>query len=239
MVSEMSEQVVFQDLLYTDSLLALANMPLSRLETAKRAFVSLLLLLARKYVVPLVLARDSADQVLLSAFRKLSRKVHPDRGGSLADSQKLNAAKDLWEEAWREKQAPGRPRQQRQSGDKQVILPTVLETKRGFRIQSLAVLLTYQGIVDLAQWSRFKCFISHKLRSWKANLETNRDEGYHAHLALQFHAVGERSVKTFSFEGITPKCRTNDFCGDGLCKKRLQQSIDRGFFYVWAEKQQQ
>ena len=29
--------------------------------------------------------------------------------------------------------------------------------------------------------------------------------------------------------------QANDLLGDGWCRKRLQQSLDRGMFYVWAD----
>ena len=59
-------------------------MGLSPLEKAKRAFVSLLLLLARAHGLALGISRESLDPAVLTAFRRVSRKVHPDRGGSLA-----------------------------------------------------------------------------------------------------------------------------------------------------------
>jgi hypothetical protein len=40
----------------------------------------------------------------------------------------------------------------------------------------------------------------------------------------------------FAFEGISPRVDQNDLCGEGLCRKKLQESIDRGFFYVFANK---
>ena len=64
-------------------------MALSQLEKAKRAFVSLLLLLARTHGLALGISRESPDPALLSAFRRVSRKVHPDRGGSLTEPQRL------------------------------------------------------------------------------------------------------------------------------------------------------
>ena len=120
-------------------------MPLSPLETAKRAFVSLLLRLGRSHAVPLQISRESPDPELLKAYRRISKKVHPDRGGSLAQSQNLNASKDAWEEARKKSKCPGRPAQQNtevHSG------PLVVASRRGFRIQSVAVLLTYQGFKD-------------------------------------------------------------------------------------------
>ena len=72
---------------------------MSSYDKAKRAFVSLLLLLSRSYHVILPVTRDSSDAQLLSAFKRLARATHPDKGGKTEDQQRLNAAKDRWEEA--------------------------------------------------------------------------------------------------------------------------------------------
>ena len=138
-------------------------MALSPLEKAKRAFVSILLLLARAHGLALGISRESPDPAVLTAFRRVSRKVHPGRGGSLAESQRLNAARDAWDEARRRPQGLGRPTQQQREGatsGEQVLLPTVSASKGGFRIHSVAVLLTYQGFKDCAQWGRFTAFVS-------------------------------------------------------------------------------
>ena len=108
------------------------TMALSPLEKAKRAFVSILLLLARAHGLALGISRESPDPAVLTAFRRVSRKVHPGRGGSLAESQRLNAARDAWDEARRRPQGLGRPAQQQREGatsGEQVLLPTVSATK--------------------------------------------------------------------------------------------------------------
>ena len=208
-------------------------MPLSPLESAKRAFVSLLLRLGRSHGVPLQISRQSPDPDLLKAYRRISKKVHPDRGGSLAESQNLNASKDAWEEARQKSKCPGRPAQENTEEHKFGSGPLVVASKRGFRIRSVAVLLTYQGFKDCAQWRRFLSFVSGRLRQWKAKywtatLETNAEQGLHGHLMLQFHSQVDWLVCRFAFETVTPNAQTNDLLGDGLCKKKLQQSIDRG-----------
>ena len=48
--------------------------------------------------------------------------------------------------------------------------------------------------------------------------------------------LGDRTAKTFLFEGVTPNAQTNDLLGDGWNKAKWQESVDRGFFYVWADK---
>lgn len=45
-----------------------------------------------------------------------------------------------------------------------------------------------------------------------------------------------RSSRLFAFEGIAPRVDQNDLCGEGLCRNKMQESIDRGFFYVFANK---
>ena len=67
---------------------------------AKRALVTLLIAFARQYQVPGVgVNRESPDTVVMGAFKKVARRVHPDKGGSTADSAKLNSARNKWEEA--------------------------------------------------------------------------------------------------------------------------------------------
>ena len=53
----------------------------SGVDRAKRALVTLLRQLAAVYAVSLAVTRDSADSAVRTAFRKLSRKTHPDHGG--------------------------------------------------------------------------------------------------------------------------------------------------------------
>ena len=211
-------------------------MALSQLEKAKRAFVSLLLLLARTHGLSPGISRESPDPALLPAFRRVSRKVHPDRGGSLTESQRLNAARDSWDEARRSAPGPGRPTPQQRGGarsSEQVLLSTVSIAKGGYRIHSVAMLLTYRGSKECAPWCRFTAFVSRQLQQWKAKhwratLETNADGTYHAHMTLQLHSQQDCLVKKFAFEALTPNAQTNDLCGDGLRRKKLQQSIDRG-----------
>ena len=75
-------------------------MPAGSAQLAKRALVTLLLILARKYDIPAVVVnRDSPDAVVLATFKRVSKKVHPDKGGSTQDFQKLNNARDEWNKA--------------------------------------------------------------------------------------------------------------------------------------------
>ena len=74
-------------------------MPLSPYIVAKRASASVLLSLARLQSLVLNISRDSPNAALSNAFKKVSRHVHPDRGGAVADSQRLSVARDDWDEA--------------------------------------------------------------------------------------------------------------------------------------------
>ena len=79
----------------------------SALDQAKRALVALLRTLAAAYACSVKVARDSADAEVRTAYRAVSRKVHPDRPtGSAADQKRLNAAHDKWQALL--KAAPGR-----------------------------------------------------------------------------------------------------------------------------------
>ena len=73
---------------------------------ARRTLVKLLLSLASAYAIALVLTRESTDIVVEAAFKKVIRKVHPDKGGRNADAQKLNAAKEAWDKCRRPKSRP-------------------------------------------------------------------------------------------------------------------------------------
>ena len=67
--------------------LTFARMP-SRVAVATRAFVAVLLALARRFEVLLAVNRDSSAEQLVKAYRKLLLKTHPDKGGRKVDFQK-------------------------------------------------------------------------------------------------------------------------------------------------------
>ena len=74
-------------------------MPASAAQQARRAFVKVLLALAAVYGVALSLSQRASDADLVAGYRKLVRRVHPDKGGSVQDMQRLQGAKDAWEDA--------------------------------------------------------------------------------------------------------------------------------------------
>ena len=57
----------------------------SAIDLTKRALVILLQSLVASYGVVLNIQRDSPDSEITSAYRKVSRKTHPDRGGRVED----------------------------------------------------------------------------------------------------------------------------------------------------------
>ena len=72
---------------------------------ARRVFVKMMIGLAALYGVLLNVTRDSPDNVVTQAHKKLVRKVHPDKGGSKEHAQQLQEARDAWQTA---KDNPGR-----------------------------------------------------------------------------------------------------------------------------------
>ena len=60
----------------------------------------------------------------------------------------------------------------------------------------------------------------------------------HVHLVLQFCAAVDKTVASFEWEGRRPNVSSEDYLGEGLCSNTrfLQHSVDRGFFYVFADK---
>ena len=116
----------------------------SPLQKAQRAFVTVLLRLAAKYCLQLGVTRDSSAKELTAAFRKVARRTHPDKGGTTADTQALNAAREAW---------VAQTSLLRRPGPKAVAPSTALVVLEGwsanfpgkslFRVRSVAVLLTY------------------------------------------------------------------------------------------------
>ena len=219
---------------------------------ARRAFVTVLLALAAAYGVAVATNRDSTDADLLTAFKKLILRVHPDKGGSVADMQRLQGAKEAW--AQTRNTGPGRPKAKAapkrapkapaakscsslEPADSASGAPNV----QGFRIRGLGVLLTYHGVRDVAQWERFVAHTKRhvaawKVRNWCATLEANKDGRLHMHLMLQFVSATDTTSRRFAFEGLTPNASPHDLLGGGMGRRNLQESLDRGMFYVWADK---
>ena len=71
-------------------------MPVSPLQAAKRALVTLLLALAAAYNIAIAINRESEDEAIKKAFRRVILKAHPDKGGTASDFRSLNDAREAW-----------------------------------------------------------------------------------------------------------------------------------------------
>ena len=112
-------------------------MPLSLLQRAKRAFVSVLLKLAFDYGVAADVNRDSDDKVILQSDRRVIKKVHPDKGGNKKKFQALQSAKEAWDKARRKKGGGTEGSKKRGSSDGIVARATGQQKKKGFRRERL------------------------------------------------------------------------------------------------------
>ena len=212
---------------------ALPRMAVSSFTAATRALVSVLLVLARSYLVVWEVNRDSPTEQVLKAYRKVLLKVHPDKGGKKADTQKLQEVKEAWDKA--RKGSAGK------TDSTTGAVAVRAAQRKEYRVNAQVVLLTYQGVAGLGQWHRFVAWARGSLKKfgvqrWGATLEACETDGLHTHLVFQFKAKVDKTAKSFAFEGITPNVRTGDYLGEGLNCKRHQLSVNRGLFYVFADK---
>ena len=69
----------------------------SAVDIAKRALVKLLGTAAQKYKLKLELTRDSSAKDVSKAFKRVSLRAHPDKGGEQVEFQRLSAANDEWQ----------------------------------------------------------------------------------------------------------------------------------------------
>ena len=113
-----------------------------------------------------------------------------------------------------------------------------------FRIHNVAVLLTYSlGKASSSIWHRFvakveACRQQWKVKHWSATLEESESGARHVHLMLQFFQRIDVPSSTFAFEGVKPNARPawTDYLGAPFARRNMQEALDRGFFYVWADK---
>ena len=72
----------------------------SALQVAKRALLATMRTAAVLFGLRMTCNRDSADSEMVSYFRELALRAHPDRpGGSTVQQQRLNDARASWEQA--------------------------------------------------------------------------------------------------------------------------------------------
>ena len=115
---------------------------------------------------------------------------------------------------------------------------------RHFRIQSQGVLLTLSlKNAGIDAWPRFVQHVRRnrklwRVKHWGATMETFEDGSLHVHLMLQFTCAVDVPSSQFCFEGIRPNARPSwsDYLGENFSRRSPQISLDRGFFYVWADK---
>ena len=230
-------------------------MPAGQSEVAKRALVTALLALAVAYGVSLALSRDSPDGDVLRGYRRILLRAHPDKGGSVADTQRLNGLKDEWD--LQRAKGAGRPKAKAKPKAKPKAkapprnnTPSVAavesapapDEQASFRIQGRAVLLTYHRVRDVAQWKRYVAHVEASLatwgvRNWCTTLEKTKRGGLHIHTMLQFQGARDhRTPAEYHFENLKCNVSPNDILGEGFSGRRWQQSVDRGMWYVWADK---
>ena len=143
-------------------------MPCLLLTLAKRACVKVLLALASSYSVAVQVNRDTPDHAVLTAYKRVALKVHPDKGGTNEDFQKLQAAKEKWERAKTDSAPPGRP----QPASADLVVNTGSDSDgeaaagKVYRVQATAVLLTYFGGWSQELWKQFLQFVRSKVRPW-------------------------------------------------------------------------
>ena len=71
------------------------------LQVAKRALLATTRTAAVLFGLRMTCNRDSADSEMVSYFRELALRAHPDRpGGSTVQQQRLNDARASWEQAF-------------------------------------------------------------------------------------------------------------------------------------------
>ena len=142
-------------------------MPCSAVLRLKRAFVSVLLSLAVAYGVAPDINRDSDDDAILQAYRRVVKKVHPDKGGNKKKFQALQGAKEEWDKARQAARPAGNPEL---SGGKLVPSNAALSARsaqsRQYRISAQAVLPTCCGKWSLPLWAAFVAWVRSQLAPW-------------------------------------------------------------------------
>ena len=87
--------------------------------------------------------------------------------------------------------------------------------------------------LDFLEASLEKWGVEH----WSATVERSTSGKLHTHLVLQFRTAVDRTARYFAFKSRAPNASVNDLLNEGLCRKKIQQPVDRSFFYVWADKE--
>lgn len=196
-------------------------MVVSAVQEAKRAFVKKLLACAVACGVAVQVNRDASDPEVRAAYAQVQCQL------GRVQARELRKAKVAWEKALAPKAPVGRP--------------SAPLSQQLFRVQAALVMLTYHGIQSLQHWSVFLAFVQKNLLTWTAKhwcatLEACESGNWHVHLVLQFHKAFDRCSSAFVFQGIAPNVTCNDYLGEGVSGRNAKQSMDRAFFYVFADK---
>ena len=230
-----------------------ATMPWSAARRALNALLATMQYLARVYGTRVSLTHESPPAEIRRTYRRLSVKCHPDKGGRLTHQQQLNAAHSAWEAVHSGGKGPGRPRtgetvMQKPAAAAAPATASVLDAaprrgERGYRIHATGVLLTYQAFPGKEAWPDFLATLRSlvqplKVKYWCATLETNvrGNGGFHAHVMVQFKSRPDMSIHAFRFGDLRPRADTTDALGEAWGGRKAQKSMDRAFFYVWADK---
>ena len=216
-------QVIFHSVL--SEVVQIITMP-SAFTVLKRALVKVLQSLILTYGLQLQITRDSSDECLKRAYKRLSLKVHPDKGGSSADQQQLNDAYGAWIDGLKSNRSAGRPSTIAVAKRPAANTNTHPTGPRDYRFGSKAVMLTYHNMGEtldtaLGMWSRLVSLVHDskarwQVALWTATLEANENGGYHAHVFIDFKSARDRFVNAFIFEGIRPNAGANDLLGEGF-----------------------
>ena len=128
------------------------------------------------------------DSLVEAAFRKVVKRTHPDKGGKLADQQRLQSTRERWR-ALRAARPTDRARPKVSSD----LLPVQVAEPSGSKpcfIVSSSVLLTYHNL-EASAWDSFIDFLQGRLLLWGelhwcASMEECQSGRPHIHIMFQF-----------------------------------------------------
>ena len=83
---------------------------------------------------------------------------------------------------------------------------------------------------------KYRSVVLPMVKYWGATLELTKEGKLHAHVMLQFTKQVHHTTARYTFDGLRARADQHDLLGEGWCRKKLQESFDRAFFYCWAEK---
>ena len=198
-------------------------MPGRMVQEAKRAFVTALRYSRQQYGLRAGFTRDGTDETLMSLFRRVAKKAHPDKGGHRKDFTKLQTSRQKWQDAKAKASAARMRKPEGQSA-------LAVRQQKKYRIRSAAVLLTYMG-VGLSQWGTFLKFVESSFEEWRGKywcctMEKCKAGSIHIHLMLQFKKADDKGlVQHFKFRNISTNASCTDIRGEGQNGKLWQESF--------------